>query len=903
LPEGVELQPLGAHRLRDLAGAEELFQLTHPDLESGFPPLRSLSAFAHNLPIQASSFVGREKEMAQVKRLLGSTRLLTLTGAGGSGKTRLALQVAGELLDEFRDGVWFLELGPLADASLIPQTALAALGVRPDPQLPALNALVEALRPRQLLLVLDNCEHIVEAAARLADGLLQACPQLKLLATSREALRADGEAVWRVSTLALPERKASEWPPREALTQYEAVRLFIERAQAADPSFGVTNQNAPAVAEICHRLDGIPLAIELAAARVAVLSPGQIEARLGDRFRLLTRGARTASARQQTLRAAMDWSYDLLAAPEQALLCQLSVFAGSFALDAVQAVCPVEGVDSWGVLDLLDSLVGKSLVVPEAGDGRRRCRLLETVRAYAADHLGTGEPADAARRRHAGFYLALGTEAWPNNNGPDQVLWLDRLEEDNAEFRAALAWTEQRDPVMGLRLASKLLPFWEERGYCPEGRAWFTRLLEHIGDQEDASIAGALGNAGLLARMVSDLEGARVLLKRSLAMARRVGAELVAVRALNNLGTAAWQAGDLQEAHRYLEECLAFLRAAGDRASIAAVLHNLGLVAQTQGRYQEARAHYEESLAIGRDVDDRYNLPRNLVGLGNLAGLHGDYAVGRALLEEALALGRESGNRLVIAACLNSLGVLAEDQGDYTAARALYDETLALSEEVGDRSYTAYALHNLGNIAYAHADYGPARSLYEKALALQREINSRGGVAQALERLGLIALAEGDLSTAASQCAESLSLAREAGDRPGELQALKALGVVAMAHDGAAAKARFAECLALAQELEDKRAVGSLLHLAGSAAGQGGRPQRAARLLGAAEAVRLQVGTPLTPREAPGWQQEVSDLRCALGPEALDAAWAAGAALPLEDAVAEARDEFTSTEQTPTGAG
>ncbi len=417
LPPGVILRGLGEHRLKDLQRLEEIFQLLHPDLPTDFPPLRSLDVLPNNLPHQVTSFIGREWEMAEVKRLLPTTRLLTLTGPGGCGKTRLALQVAADLLEEFANGVWLAELAALSDSALVPQAVASALGVREEPGRSLLATLADYLQPKQLLLVLDNCERLIGACAPLAAALLRACPSLKILALSWEVLGIAEEVTYHVPALSLPDLR--RLPSLEHLTQYEAVRLFIERAADALPTFAVTNQNARAVAQVCYRLDGIPLAIELAAARVKVLSVDQIAGRLDDRFRLLTSGSRAAPPRLQTLRATMDWGYDLLSEKERMVLRRLAVFAGGWTLAAAEAVCAGDRVEGFEVLDLLTRLVNKSLVSAEEQGEETHYRMLETVRQYAREKLLESGEADVVRGRHRDWDQRMAERADPELHGPN----------------------------------------------------------------------------------------------------------------------------------------------------------------------------------------------------------------------------------------------------------------------------------------------------------------------------------------------------------------------------------------------------------------------------------------------------------------------------------------------------
>jgi predicted ATPase len=707
LPGGAELGDLGEHRLKDLLRPEHLFQVRHPDLPADFPPLRSLSPLLTNLPIQLTSFVGREREMAEVKRLLATSRLLTLTGAGGSGKTRLALQAAAEVLDDYAHGVWVVELAALSNPALVPQAVASPFGVREQPGRPLAATLADYLQPRTVLLVLDNCEHVVAACAQLAEALLRSCANLRILATSREALNIPGESAWRVPSLSLPE--PGRLPPVESLVQYEAVRLFVERTLAALPGFTVTDRNAPAVVQVCHQLDGIPLAIELAAGQAKVLSVEQIATRLDDRFRLLVRGSRTALPRHQTLRAAMDWSYDLLSEREQALLRRLSVFAGGFTLEAAEVICADDSFEQADVLDLLANLVDKSLVLMEEyGDGIRY-RLLETVRQYTRDKLQESGEAPGVRARHRDWYLGLVERAERQLLGPDQGKWLKQLETEHDNLRAAQAWSMEHSPEAAMRLAMALGHFWEVRGYLSEGRE---------------RLAAALSRA-------------------------EAGRTLMRAKALNAAGRLALHQGDYAAAGLLNEESLAIFRELGEKPGIATVLNNLGLVAFRQGNYASAHSRYEESLAMNRELLDDRGVAIALNNLGNLAHAQGDWGAARACYEEGLAIRRELGDRRGIANSLNSLGIAALSQGDYAAARAFWDESLVIFRELGDRRGTAIAQHNLGALAHREGDYPTARTLFEESLTIYRELGDKTHIAESFEGLAGVACAQGQQERAA----------------------------------------------------------------------------------------------------------------------------------------------------------
>jgi len=605
------LRSLGQHRLKDLAQPQEVFQLTPPPPPPDFPPLRSLEAFTHNLPSQLSSFIGRDQEMQDARRLLTETRLLTLTGTGGAGKTRLALQVAAEAVEDYPGGVWLIELAALRDPALLTQAVAAVLGIGEEGgDRPLAQTLADALRPRSVLLVWDNCEHLVDACARLAETLLRACPGLRLLATSREALEIGGEAVLPVSSLALPpagpSAGAQDVTP-ETLAGCDSVRLFVERATTALPAFRLSAGNAPAVALVCARLDGIPLALELAAARVRVLTPEQIAGRLDDRFRLLSGGSRTALPRQQTLRALIDWSYDLLPSPEKTLLRRLSAFAGGWALEAAEAVCAGGEVEDWEVLDLLSRLVAKSLVMVEPPDaGRVRYRLLENLRSYAWERLVETAEADAIAARHAACFLAFAEEGEPELSGPEQATWLDRLERDHDNLRAALAHSHDSEGSVeaGLRLAGALWKFWWMRGYFSEGRFFLRWVLARSVEAAPSVRAKVLTGAGILAEAQGDYVSAVAHHQEGLAIYRSLGDTAKIAQALNNLGNAASSQEDWEHAADYYGQGLNLYHALGDEGRAAILLMNIGIVANHQQQYIKARSLYEESLEIFRKRQD-----------------------------------------------------------------------------------------------------------------------------------------------------------------------------------------------------------------------------------------------------------------------------------------------------------
>jgi predicted ATPase/class 3 adenylate cyclase/Tfp pilus assembly protein PilF len=749
LPVEVSLRDLGKVRLKDMSNPEHVYQVVHPDLRQQFPALRSLEAIPNNLPQQVSSFVGREQALAELKRLLARVRLLTLTGSGGCGKTRLGLQVAADSLERFPDGVWLVELSSLVDPGLVPQTVATVLGLKEAPGEPISQTLTEHLKDRRLLLMLDNCEHLLDGCARLVDTLMRQCPPLTILASSREALGIGGEQAYRVPSLSHPDPKYPHTPA--SIAPFEAVQLFADRALLARTDFRVTDQNASTLASICYRLDGIPLAIELAAARVRSLSAEEINSKLDQRFRLLTGGSRTALPRQQTLRSLIDWSYDLLHEPEKLLLQRLSVFAGGWMLEAAEQVCGYEGVAAGDVLDLLTSLCDKSLVVVERNDGHSRYRLLETVRQYSRERLFESRGGEAVRDQHRKFFLTLAEEAEPTLTGGDQAVWLRCLEEEHDNLRSALEWSHaEAGPETELRLCGALGRFWEMRTHLSEGREWCARALSKADAEERTpERAKVLNVTGTLAWHQADYPAARKMHGESLAIMRELGDRGGIARSLNNLGLVAWDQGDYPSARALHEESLAIRRELGDQGHIARSLNNLGLLAFEQGDFPSAQALHEESLSIVRELDDRSGIATSLNNLANVASAQADHPAARRMYGESLAIVRELGDRSGIANSLNNLSLVATEQGDYSEARALLEESLAIMREMGEQSGIATSLNALGSLAFEEGDYPAANALNKESLAIRHELGERRTMAYSLVGLAEVIAAIGDFLGAA----------------------------------------------------------------------------------------------------------------------------------------------------------
>jgi predicted ATPase/class 3 adenylate cyclase len=726
LPLGAELRDLGVRRLKDLSGPEHVFQLTAPDLPTSFPPLKTLDVRLNSLPIQPTPLLGREREVAEIVDLLRreDVRLLTLTGTGGTGKTRLALQSAAELIDEFEDGVFFVALTPVSDPHLVASTLAGALSVSES----AGRALKEDLRDylinKELLLVLDNFEQVVDAAP-LVGELLSSCPGLKVLVTSRISLRIYGEHEYAVRPLELPD--PGDLPPIETLGQYEAIRLFTERAHAADAHFSLTEENAPAVAEICARLDGLPLAIELAAARIKLLSPQAICSRLSNPLKFLTGGARDLPERQRTLRGAIAWSHALLDEGEQALFARLSVFSGGCALEAVEAVCDAEGDLLVDVLEGLSSLVDKSMLRQEVrAEEEPRFVMLETIREYARERLEVSGIAEETGRMHAEYFLALAEQGESILREPEEATWLERLDVEHDNMRAALTWTlESEEAELGLRLAGTLWRFWWMRGHYGEGRTWLEEALAKDGSAP-AARAKALEAVGWLADDQGDIDRAVAAAEEGLRISARakIPSRLKA-SFLRMLGSAAYVRGDHDQAALLYEESLALSREARDDRSVASSLLQLGNVAGDRGDHEEAKEFYKEGLALSRKLDDKALLASALISVGAEYLLQGDHEQGAMLNEEAAGLYRERGNRGGLQYALDNLGWTALMRGDQQQAEALHRESLALSRQLGDKLVAAEALDGLACSASARGEAERVARLFGAAEALREAVGYR----------------------------------------------------------------------------------------------------------------------------------------------------------------------------------
>ncbi|MGO9071734.1 helix-turn-helix transcriptional regulator [Mycobacterium sp.] len=873
LPEGAWLTDLGTHPLRDLPRPERVMQLCHPDLVNQFPPLRvSTAVVSQHLPVQLTSFIGRDTQITDVRRILADNRLVTLTGAGGVGKTRLAIQVAAQLADEFSDGVWYVDLAPLTDTELAPVTVARALGLPDQPGRSTMDSLLRFVRDRQMLVVLDNCEHLLDASAELVVALLSGAARLTLLATSREAIGVAGEVSWRVPSLSLAG---------------EAIELFTDRARHARPDFAVSADNAAAVGEICARLDGVPLAIELAAARVRALSLAEIIDSLHDRFRLLTGGARTAVRRQQTLRASVDWSHALLTEPERVLFRRLAVFQGGFDLDAAQTVAGGGDVQRYQVLDQLTLLVDKSLVVADDSGGRTRYRLLETVRQYALEKLGESGEADAVRARHRDHYTAMAAVLdAPAGRDYEQCLEQANIEIDN--LRAAFGWSrENSDIEPALALASSLQPLWLARGRIREGRTWFDATLASL-DAQQPGVAAAVRARALADKAVLDTYlGAADSLdqaEQAVAIARDVDEPALLARTLTAYGFIASLGYHAEVARGCFAEAIGLARAVDDRWRLSQILAEQARGAHIAGDPLGIRAAAEEGRDLADAIGDGFNSRLCRFYLAAVQQFSGDLAGAAAQFGEVAAEAEAAHDEIWrVTNLAGQSGALAR-QGEAAAARAAAEAILEGGAGLGGR-WATYGHVASGFAALAAGDFAAAHEAREAAL--QCPIVVSGGSA-ALQRIwnAEAALADRDLAAARRWVDEAVSTTTGWW----LMSALSTRARVAIAQG----ELEQAECdahdaLACAAELEAYLGISDILECLAALAGDAGSHREAARLFGAAGVIRQRIGEVRFKVWDAGYEASAAAVRDALGDKDFDAAWAEGAALSTDEAIAYAR--------------
>jgi predicted ATPase/class 3 adenylate cyclase/DNA-binding NarL/FixJ family response regulator len=870
LPSDAWLTDLGSHTVRDLPRPEHVVQLCHPDLHNEFPPLRTSDVgVAQHLPVQLTSFVGREAQMADVRRLLGDDRLVTLTGAGGIGKTRLAVQVATQIAAEFGDGVWYVDLAPITDPALVAVTAARALGLPDQPGRSTTDTLLRFIGNQHMLMVMDNCEHLLDATAALTTALLGACPRLTVLATSREPIGVPSEVTWRVPPLSLAD---------------DAVELFTERARHARPDFTITGDNAAIVPEICRRLDGMPLALELAAARVRAFSLPEILDSLHDRFRLLTGGARTAVRRQQTLRASVDWSHALLTEPERVLFRRLAVFMGGFDLHAAQAIAGDEELLRHQVLDLLTLLIDKSLVVPENAGAQTRYRLMETVRQYALEKLSESGEADDVRDRHRDHYTAMAALLDEATNSGHQ-LQIEQTETEIDNLRAAFAWSrEHADIEDGLRLVSSLQPLWLSRGRILEGLTWFFAILTEHGepppDVTPALRARAIADKAMLTSVIAAPDSLERV-EQSLAIAREIGKPGLLLRALTACGCTA--VFDAEVARPYLAEAIGLARAAGDKWRLSQALWWQAYAEVVAGDPRAALEAGTEGYQLADEIGDHFvSRMCRFWGIGSGQAMQGEFAAAAAQFRELVAEAEAAHDPLGQLAALSHLSHTLTYQGDTSGAQAAATTAAALGAEFGGFMEGV----GYGPLARAALAAGDVAAATEASEVARQRLSAHPVPAGNVNPIAEIALASGDLVAARRYADEAVSLAsgvhlaialiartrvaiaRGEPDQA-ERDAHKAL-VCAVSVDAHATTPEALECLAaLASHAESHH--------------------EAARLFAAAHAMRLRTGIVRYKVYDADYDVSLAAVRAALGDSEFESAWAEGSALSTDEAIAYAQ--------------
>ena len=894
LPDGVTLRDLGAHRLKDLGQPERVWQVCHPDVPSDFPPLRSLNAVANNLPAQLTSFIGRDRELGEVGRAIHETRLVTLIGAGGSGKTRLAVHAGAEAAERHPDGVRWVELAPVSEPRLVAYTVARTFGLVEEEDRSVTDTLCEQLAGADALVILDNCEHVIEPCAELAEALLRAAPGLRILATSREPLGVTGEVTYRVPSLDV-----------EA-----GVRLFVDRAAQVRPGFTAEGPDAEAVVQICQRLDGLPLAIELAAARARMMPPARIAAALDDRFRLLTGGGRTVLPRQQTLELSVAWSYDLLDDAEKAMLRRLSVFAGGFTLEAAESVCPNGDVDAYAVLDILSRLVDKSLVQADIGETEGRYRLLETIRVYAQTKLVEAGETDGVRDRHRDYYLGLAERAEPQLVLADGAAWLDLLEVEQRNLFSSAEWSDATggyEPL--LRLVTALTLYFELRSHLAEGNRWFARALAR---DEGASPlrARAVWGASHVAMYGGDFEAFGRYSPHAVSMAEEIGDETALCRALNINGlAAAWLTPEIDRGRAMLEQSHELGLKLKDNWAVADGLKLLTVTWMFQDDYDDVAAPLAQLLKVSERLGNRFFIAWYHITIGWIATHRGDFALAEQEFQVGIEQDRSVGGAAKLCAstaglAIALLGEIESLTGRYQEAEARLVTFLGRAAATGDFLGAPWGVPILARLLVGRGRPDEARDTIAGFVDFMRPLGVPYHISDGLGVLGAAHLAVGDLAAAEAALTEAKELASaiknpwlagRANHHLGELARRRGDRANAddLHHEALSQRARAGLLPGVAESLEA---------LAGLAAAQESAAE-AARLFGAASTLRDSMGLSRWPADQPAYDADVAASRGALGDEAFQAAWAEGAALGADDAVAYASRARGERKRPSTGWG
>jgi predicted ATPase/class 3 adenylate cyclase len=893
LPENISLRDLGERRLKDLIRPEHIYQLVIPNLSVDFPPVKTLDVYRHNLPVQMTNFIGREKEMAEIKQAISKHRLVTLTGSGGAGKTRLSLQVAAELLDTFPEGVWFIELASLSDPELIPSTILSTLKVNEQQGKSALKVLEEYLESKEMLFVLDNCEHLIEAAAKVTNAVLIAAPNLKILANSREFLGVKGELAWHVPSLSLPDPK--KLPKFDQLTQYEAVRLFIDRASLVVSHFEVNKENAPAIAQICHRLDGIPLAIELAAARTRMLSAEQISSHLDNRFRLLTGGSRTALPRQQTLRAMIDWSYDLLPENEKLLLCRLSIFAGGWTLELAEQICADEKIDSYVILDMLGRLVDKSLVEVDEKTTGTRYHILETVRQYAREKLLESGEGAAIRNKHRDEYLAFVERIEPELIRAQQNKWLHVLELEIDNLRAAFNWSlENKDAEQVIRFCSGLYFFWERKFHSIEATLATKQGLA-LANENDSLNTTFWYAATLLAHVVFTFDAEwklpsdpflLPLLKQADAIFNSINiyttpAPVIAAQSI------AWvymDSNDLSLAETHLSELYEKVTASSYQWGFARTKISIAELSARKGDLVTWQKLFQEALELFIVFGDAWSVKDISQQLIWEKYLRGEFEEATRLSEQNILLYKEEGESNRVAWSYMTLGLIAFYQGRYEVAQQYFLDSAKISLELDDllgainpKRYFAFLLYKIGRLSEANAEYRALIALFKKTPEAYLYGILRGDYA-------LLCLYENRLAEARSSLYIALGVLKKTSPETDIWSPYFGFGELArLEKNYREASVNYRACLHYANNYFNYKSFPMIFDGIAKTECMLLNFEKATHLFGFCEALRLKMGAVIHPVDRPDYDKHIALLKSKLGVEEFESAWAKGATMSIEE--------------------
>lgn len=725
----ISFRDLGERRLKDLVQPMNLYQILSPALPSDFPPLKTLDARPNNLPVQLTNFIGREKELLDIKKLLKSTRLLTILGSGGTGKTRLALQAAADLIDEFANGVYVSEMAAISDPFYITKVLIDSLQVKEKPGYSQEESLIDFLKGKEILIIIDNCEHLIYECAKLTGRILQNCPDLKIIATSREALNCIGEQIYRLPSMTVPENLNESNP--EQITQYESVRLFIERALSVNINFRVNNDNAPALAGICSRLDGIPLAIELAAARIRVMSVEKIFERLDDRFTLLTGGNRTSLPRQQTLKALIDWSYELLTVNEKILWNRLSVFNDGWTMNSAEEICSDEIISKNEIPDLLIHLADKSIVIYD--DSKDRFRMLETIRQYGSVKLIENNNEAGIHLKLVNYFKSISAFEKFRSENKSFTVWMNTLDTEHNNILSAIEWLlKNRMFEMCSEIVKELGNFWNTRGHILTGSKIIQDLLESRSEISKSNMTILYSESGNLLRAQGIFEKAKESYEKCLELSLELDNKIQIANALLGLGNVEAQSGNFEKAGRFFKKSLAVSRECNFSSGITFSLNNLGNVSLVLGDLKQAEKYSMESLEINRKSGNKRDIAFTLDTMSNILVELGNYDLSLKYLEECLALTKEIGDKSGIAFALNNMSGIYHRKGNNEQAKSYLEESLRIRMEIEDKNGIAYSYYNLGSIFFEEKKFEQAREYFRNSLKLRIELGDKLGIAYSL---------------------------------------------------------------------------------------------------------------------------------------------------------------------------